>query len=249
MMRAFSFLTRLRQLNPEKMRSSYGKLVYLLQDSQLTDVKELLGFSMVEPLRTVHSVLAAGGALAMLSDPLMATATAEIEGRGRQRSAVANDIRRKEKAQEYLSNKYASGSSLTAEELQVCLYSIGDNANYLKFNRDPVEKTIAFLHRWFEPRAPEDRAFSLAISTGQGGARLTHSHERQFTFVLQSLTLWREIHHHMFKLWTLAEDDLLRESNVRPTLQRPPGCAPQLTRSWQTHSLLSGIGWRTPGKA
>ena len=36
---------------------------------------------------------------------------------------------------------------------------------------------------------------SLAISGGLGGARLTHNHERQYHYVLQSLTLWREISH------------------------------------------------------
>ena len=33
------------------------------------------------------------------------------------------------------------------------------------------------------------------------GARLTHSHERQYAFVLQSLMLWREIANDMFRLW------------------------------------------------
>jgi len=41
------------------------------------------------------------------------------------------------------------------------------------------------------------------------GARLTHSHEMQYNFALQSLTLWREILHNMYQLWMLAEDDLL----------------------------------------
>ena len=45
--------------------------------------------------------------------------------------------------------------------------------------------------------------------SGHEGARLTHSHERQFHFALQSLTLWREITHDMFRLWYLAETDLL----------------------------------------
>jgi Protein of unknown function (DUF2009) len=187
-------------------------------------------------------VLSAGGALAMLSDPLIAAATAEIESSGRQRSAVATDIRRKEKAQEALSQRYSKGSELSAEQLLDCLYSIADNANYLRFNRDPVEKTIAFLHRWFEPRAPEDRTFSLAISVGQGGARLTHSHERQYTFVLQSLTLWREVHHNMFKLWTLAEEDLLREGNWYRLSDTGQGLnrvqqAPSLSRA--VHAVLA----------
>ena len=33
------------------------------------------------------------------------------------------------------------------------------------------------------------------LQGGSQGARLTHSHERQYTYVLQSLTLWREISH------------------------------------------------------
>jgi len=44
---------------------------------------------------------------------------------------------------------------------------------------------------------------------GKDGARLTHSHERQYAYVLQSLTLWRETLHEMICLWTLAEKDLL----------------------------------------
>ena len=37
--------------------------------------------------------------------------------------------------------------------------------------------------------APEEGA-GLAISGGQQGARLTHSHARQYAYVLQSLMLW-----------------------------------------------------------
>ena len=36
---------------------------------------------------------------------------------------------------------------------------------------------------------------------------------RQYHYVLQSLTLWREISTEMFKLWYLAESDMLREAN------------------------------------
>ena len=40
-------------MNPDKMRDTYGKLMYLLQDSQLPEVKELLQFSCVTPIKTV----------------------------------------------------------------------------------------------------------------------------------------------------------------------------------------------------
>jgi hypothetical protein len=36
---------------------------------------------------------------------------------------------------------------------------------------------------------------------------------RQYHFVLQTLTLWSEISTDMFRLWVLAEDDMLRETN------------------------------------
>ncbi len=55
---------------------------------------------------------------------------------------------------------------------------------------------------------------SLAISPGVGGSCLRHSHRDQFVFVLQSLTLWREIMGDMFRLWFLTDGDLLDESNT-----------------------------------
>ena len=40
-------------MNPEKLRSSYGKLIYLLQDAASEDMVELLGFNIVAPIKTV----------------------------------------------------------------------------------------------------------------------------------------------------------------------------------------------------
>ena len=73
-------------LNPEKMRTEYGKLLYMLMDSQSSDVQALLEFKCVKPLQTVHALLKERGGLALLSDPLMAVATEEIKAeRGRRR--------------------------------------------------------------------------------------------------------------------------------------------------------------------
>ena len=41
-------------MNPEKMRTEYGKLVYLLQDSCAPHVRELLEFECVRPVKTVR---------------------------------------------------------------------------------------------------------------------------------------------------------------------------------------------------
>ena len=42
---------------------------------------------------------------------------------------------------------------------------------------------------------------------------MTHDHGRQYQFAIQTLTLWREVQNDMFKLWCLAEDDLLDPDN------------------------------------
>jgi len=60
----------------------------------------------------------------------------------------------------------------------------------------------------------EPKEFSLEITAGENGARLTHSHEDQFRYVQQSLMLWKEIMDNMFMLWFLAEDDLLNEKST-----------------------------------
>lgn len=90
----------------------------------------------------------------------------------------------------------------------MCLRSIGDNNSYLRQARDPVEKMILLLKRYFHPEKYEE-GYSLDISYGRGGARLSHDHSRQYAFVLQSLVLWREVTNDMFRLWHFAEDDLM----------------------------------------
>jgi hypothetical protein len=47
----FEIGRRHKVMNPDKMRTEYGKLIYLLQDSQLPDVQALLEFKIVTPLK------------------------------------------------------------------------------------------------------------------------------------------------------------------------------------------------------
>ena len=60
-------------------------------------------------------------------------------------------------------------------------------------------RMIWYLQHFFRPNEVEAPEFSLAIALGTDGARLSHNHARQYAYVLQSLTLWREIHNDMFK--------------------------------------------------
>jgi hypothetical protein len=236
---------RYKILNPERMRDSYGKLMYFLQDSRKTDVRELLEFDSVVRVRTVYDVLSKSAkGLELLEDPQLKTATMEIMPEGRSRMQIQRDIKAKEAAIKHLSRTYcsverrrkryggyslgllrssyaesdseddaANGQELTEDLVEQCIYSLGDHSTYLRFNREPCDRLISLLKEFFDPVDPGPAEHSLAIEEGVAGARLSHDHQRQYTFVLQSMTLWREVLDNMFQLWHLAEEDLLDEEN------------------------------------
>lgn len=116
---------------------------------------------------------------------------------------------------------------------------MSDSSSFLGANRDPVDRMLLFLKDMFHPTEVESEQLSLAISSGRGGARLSHSHARQYTYLYQTLTLWRAILHDFFKLWCLAEEDLLDTANpysLRDTgqgLNRVQGVRPSLRRPWR----------------
>jgi len=227
-------------MNPEKMRTDYGKLIYLLQDSQIPDIQNLLQFDMISPVKTVYRMLEAAGALAVLQDPNIAWATKEITPEGKTRGEIQMDIKQKERAIEILAKKYAN-QEIAPETIRVCLYSIGDNHSFLRTSRDNIDKMITYLKRYFTPGAPEDDDYSLAIQFGVGGARLSHNHSRQYAYALQTMTLWREISHDMFKLWILAEEDLLDSQSYYSLRDTGQGLnrvqqAPRIAR--EMHTIL-----------
>ncbi|KAJ3272874.1 hypothetical protein HDV01_005197 [Terramyces sp. JEL0728] len=236
----FELGRRHKIMNPEKMRSTYGKLIYLLQDSQIREVQEMLSFQCVKPIKSVFNTLEAKGGLDVLKDELIEIATMEIIDEGKKRNEVQAEIKKKEKAIEYLAKKYGR-QGLEPEVIRQCLYSIGDNNSFLRTNRDPCEKMIYYLKKYFDPKAYE-KNYSLAIQAGREGARLSHGHEKQYQYVLQSLSLWRE-------LWTLAEDDLLEESNYYRLRDTGQGlnrvqAAPRVSRMMHTilHRAQQKVG-------
>mmetsp|Transcript_32540 Transcript_32540/g.74347 ORF Transcript_32540/g.74347 Transcript_32540/m.74347 type:complete len:602 (+) Transcript_32540:107-1912(+) len=241
---------RYKILNPERMRESYGKLMYFAQDSRKIEVRELLDFDTVVSVRTVFDVLRKSSkGLDMLEDPQLKIATMEIMPDGKTRAQIQREIKNKEVAIKHLSRTYCSvarrrkhnlggfrnyhfslirgyadasddeddaknAGDLTEDEVEQCIYSLGDHSTFLRFNREPCDRLLSYLKEFFDPENPgPDGAYSLAIEEGIDGARLSHNHQRQYTFVLQSLTLWREVLDNMFQLWHLAEEDLLDEEN------------------------------------
>jgi len=236
---------RYKILNPERMRDSYGKLMYFLQDSRKPEVRDLLEFDVVSPVRSVWHVLSRSPkGTQLLQDPQLKTATMEISSEGKTRPQIQREIKAKEAAIKSLASKYCSvqkrrkrhyggmnwsllrsyrdsdsedadaSDELSEDVVEQCIYSIGDHSTYLRFNREPCAKLIQYLKEFFDPDDPgPDPKYSLAIEEGVNGARLSHPHSRQYTFVLQSMALWREVLDNMFQLWHIAEEDLLDDEH------------------------------------
>ncbi|KAK2196552.1 Protein of unknown function DUF2009 [Babesia duncani] len=236
----FEIGRRYKILNPDKMRSSYGKLMYFLMDSRRPEIQELLDFDCVAPVNTVYSFLSTKtNGLEMLKDPQIGLATMEITPEGKSRNQVQCEIKAKEDAIRYMTSKYGTKNKgivglglsffaksfgvsqqqqgqeeeMTRDEVQACLYSLGDHHSHLRAFRHPCDVMIKHLKENFDPKDPNPK-YNLGIVAGMEGSRLSHSHSRQYMYVLQSLTLWREIAHDMFALWHFAEADLLNPDNT-----------------------------------
>ncbi|KAI9244581.1 hypothetical protein BDA99DRAFT_448371 [Phascolomyces articulosus] len=214
-------------MNPEKMRSTYGKLMYMLMDSVIPEVEDMLGFSCVIPIKTVFDYLKDNECLALLHDDMVAIATREISQEFKNRLQINAEVQKKRRAIEALSEKYAN-DHVSPDDIARCLSSLSDNHAYLKANRDPCDRMLKYLSQYFNPSKSES-GYSLAIMAGRHGHRLTHTHSTQYSYVHQSLCLWREIVHEMYMLWSLSDEDLLSVSPYRLTntgqgLQRIQQC-------------------------
>ncbi len=88
-------------MNPEKMRTEYGKLVYLMQDASCPEIKKWLGsdnrpLHLNRAIKSVHSLLEEKGGLELLNDPLIGIATREVlPDRNISRAAIQQHIRKK----------------------------------------------------------------------------------------------------------------------------------------------------------
>ncbi|KAL7325412.1 hypothetical protein PS15p_207897 [Mucor circinelloides] len=237
--RIFEVGRRHKIMNPEKMRSNYGKLMYMLMDSVIPEVKDYLGFSCVIPIKTVYDFLKSRESVDVLHDDNIVLATREISSDMKTREQIDAEVQRKQYAIQAICEKHAN-ENISKEEIERCLLSMSDNNAFLKANRDPCDKMLKYLSKYFTP-TKHDHGYSLAISAGRHGHRLTHSHATQYTYVHQSVTLWREIMNEMFLLWSMADEDLIspnayRLTNTGQGLQRIQPC-PNVSRV--IHKILN----------
>ena len=196
-------------LNPDKMRTIYGKLMYILQDATFPETRRAMGFDFVAPIRTVRDELASLNALRLLEDPETTIAIRPLQ-RGETAEAKSNAFKN-------LVARYETpGDETTSARLELCLLSLGDVEALIDESRRPVLAMLQLLRTHFSrDAAPTDQLSSLAIRAGSRGARLTHSHSVQFSYVEQSLLLWDAIMSQLPRLWSLAEQDLLKGSDYR----------------------------------
>lgn len=241
----FEIARRHKIMNPEKMRTEYGKLVYLLQDAVSPSIKPHLGFSVNGPIQSVYKFLESRGGLDLLSDALIETATEEILAERKSRATIEHEIKQKERAVAVIKRKYKT-ARLSTDDIHLCLYSICDNNSFLNSNRVPIDKIIDYLTTHFSPTHVKD-GYSLSIVSGEDGARLSHSHERQYYYALQSLTLWRDIVDDMFRLWAMAEEDLLSES-IQYALQDTGQGMQRVQQSPRTYQAMQRILQRVQQK-
>jgi hypothetical protein len=158
----------------------------------------------------VYDLLEERGALGVLRDPRLAVATQIVVHHGKERAEIEATKQRRDRAMRELLDTHAS-REIGRETLSMAIYSITDNHSFLYTSRDHCNALIDLLQHCFRPAGYDeaDPTTSLAIAEGSDGARLTHSHAAQYHYVLQSLCLWRDLLDDFFRLWSLAELDLL----------------------------------------
>jgi hypothetical protein len=226
---------RNKVLNPSSMRTTYGKLMYLLQDSQNSTVAKSLGFSLHKDLVLVQPYLEEYEAVALLDDARLLTATQFIaitneRGRRLEREEIGELVEEKRRAVDALLQEYSS-PKLSESNVKRVIDSIADAIAYVESNVAPVKRMLQYLEENFDPREPKGK-FSLQLSgssrpsyssygqqytkygmsafrNDSSGATLSHSHSTQFTFVWQSLRLWMRTQENMHRLWLCADEDLL----------------------------------------
>jgi hypothetical protein len=109
----FEIGRRHKIMNPEKMRTEYGKLVYLMQDACSPHISKLIGgegrpLQISRNIKSVYSFLEEKGGLAILEDPNIELATREVLSDRRSRAEIQNHIKKKEQAVAYIKRKYCS---------------------------------------------------------------------------------------------------------------------------------------------
>jgi hypothetical protein len=151
---AFEVARRYKIMNPQKMRTTYGKLMFLLQDMQNPTVKAKLGgFNYLRYIKTVGKLLEAQGGSKMLGDVDFETATRDLGGVGvaaLERADIKGLQVAKRDSIDRLCQRYTT-ASLSSADIRRVLESVADRNNFLMNNEAPVRRMLEQLDR-FDPK-------------------------------------------------------------------------------------------------
>merc|ERR1719311_1406536 len=90
---------RYKILNPERMRSDYGKLLWMLQDSLLPSVSNQLGLPAPKTVKTVGAWMHTKNRGAeLLQDPLLAVAVEDLDPFGKKKQDIQEHAAAKKRA-------------------------------------------------------------------------------------------------------------------------------------------------------
>ena len=265
----FEIGRRNKVLNPSKMRATYGKLMFLMQDAQSPTIAKSLGFTLYKDLIMVRPFLECKGVGGILDDERLVDATMFVKtkdyvtGEVVERHVIDKQVDKKKTMFKQLLDEYSMSESdvenatdadtdadadisISRSELQLCIDSISDAIAVVESNVAPVQRMIHLLEDNFHHTSYE-KQFSLELrgsgkcftpsrygygfgafgggfgSRDSSGPTLSHSHSTQYTFVWQSLTLWREVQKNMHRLWVCADSDLLSISTSYQLLNTGQG--------------------------
>jgi hypothetical protein len=100
-------------MNPSKMRDTYGKMMYILMDTESFSIKSELKLTFIKPILTVTAFLESKQSLHVLADPLWVTATRSIENdaHDKTKKELAMEGTLKAQAVATLKKKYTSGTA------------------------------------------------------------------------------------------------------------------------------------------
>jgi hypothetical protein len=233
----FEIGRRNKVLNPSQMRTTYGKLMYMLQDAQNPTVAKSLGFSLHKDLVLCGSFLEERACLELLQDDRLEGATLFIRDREEEtgqrldRALVQEKVAEKHRLANELVKDYES-TTIPEDDVRRVIDSISDAIAYVESNLAPVQRMLSYLEDNFDPNDVKD-GFSLELrgssrsssfsnysryglsaygTSGSSGPTLSHSHSTQYVFVWQSLRLWSKVMRNMHRLWVSADEDLLSTS-------------------------------------
>eukprot|EP00756_Hemistasia_phaeocysticola_P001238 Hpha_TRINITY_DN10878_c0_g1::TRINITY_DN10878_c0_g1_i1::g.23095::m.23095 len=179
----FEVFRRYKRMNPDKLRTEYGKMMWVAQDY----VQYFRG-NITPSVNTADHVLRP-----MVTDPHFA-------------KLRSPDPSHRAAARAALLERHGGDE---AEVVENALYSYTDAFESVQRACEPIDRLLHFLHHYFAKDAKRGGEDNLGIQAGYEGSKLTHSHSVQYRYVRESLMLWRNILKDSLLLWANAEEDML----------------------------------------